>query len=106
MADSAALTEVLNESALKHLLRVDHQEDLCFALWTLSQGTTRLYSHAVSRLPRTLLPTPVRQSLTDLSRLTCIVPRDSSRIHTGAIISVRRNAHVSSISKSPICFSD
>ena len=41
MADSAALTEVLNESALKHLLRVDHQEDLCFALWTLSQGTTR-----------------------------------------------------------------
>ncbi|PYS43826.1 MAG: hypothetical protein DMG13_34850 [Acidobacteria bacterium] len=41
MADSAALTEVLNESALKHLLRVDHQEDLCFALWTLSQGITR-----------------------------------------------------------------
>jgi hypothetical protein len=41
MADSAALTEVLNESALKHLIRADHQEDLCFALWTLSQGTTR-----------------------------------------------------------------
>src|SRR2546425_4013421 len=41
MADSAALTEVLNESALKHLLRADHQEDLCFALWTLSQGTIR-----------------------------------------------------------------
>lgn len=42
MIYSAALSTELNKQALSHLLRVDGQEDLCFALWRPSQGRDRL----------------------------------------------------------------
>lgn len=38
---SVALTEDIHEMASKHLIRSDGQEDLCFALWLPSQGSTR-----------------------------------------------------------------
>lgn len=38
---SAALTADFHNKACKHLLRPDGQEDLCFALWSLSQGCSR-----------------------------------------------------------------
>jgi len=41
MTFSAALTSALNSEATHHLIRKDGQEDLCFALWSPSQGTSR-----------------------------------------------------------------
>lgn len=38
---SAAMTEMLHASAMRHLIRTDGQEDLCFALWSPSRGKTR-----------------------------------------------------------------
>src|SRR5208337_1102949 len=38
---SVALTKDIHEAAFGHLIRSDLQEDLCFALWFLSQGRTR-----------------------------------------------------------------
>ncbi len=40
-AYSAALPESVDETARRHLLRTDRQEDLCFALWRPSNGLTR-----------------------------------------------------------------
>jgi molybdopterin-synthase adenylyltransferase len=40
-AYSVAMPEDLSASARQHLLRVDRQEDLCFALWHPSNGLTR-----------------------------------------------------------------
>jgi hypothetical protein len=40
-AYSVALAGQLDESARKHLLRADHQEDLTFAIWRPSTGQTR-----------------------------------------------------------------
>ncbi len=41
MKYSVALTEDIHKTALRHLIRSDRQEDLCFALWFPSQGHTR-----------------------------------------------------------------
>jgi hypothetical protein len=41
MRYGAALTADLNSKAVKHLIRFDGQEDLCFALWSPSWGKTR-----------------------------------------------------------------
>lgn len=38
---SAAMSEVLHLQAIEHLVRTDRQEDLCFALWYPSEGSTR-----------------------------------------------------------------
>jgi hypothetical protein len=39
---AAAFPEQIHEAALKHLLRDDGQEDVCFALWNPSEGRGRL----------------------------------------------------------------
>lgn len=49
MQYSVALTRSLHEEAKKHLLRLDGQEDLCFALWYPSQGKER-FTALVHRL--------------------------------------------------------
>lgn len=38
---SVALTSKLHDDAVRHLVRVDGQEDLCFAIWQPSRGQTR-----------------------------------------------------------------
>jgi molybdopterin-synthase adenylyltransferase len=40
-ARSVAIPEAIERTARDHLLRADRQEDLCFALWHPSAGTTR-----------------------------------------------------------------
>ena len=40
-ARSVAIPDAIELSARSHLLRADRQEDLCFALWHPSTGTTR-----------------------------------------------------------------
>ncbi len=49
MTFSAALSSSLNSEAIRHLIRDDSQEDLCFALWHPSQGASR-YSGIVHSL--------------------------------------------------------
>lgn len=39
---SVTLTKEINKELMDHLVRVDHQEDLCFALYLPSKGNTRL----------------------------------------------------------------
>lgn len=39
---SIAIPEKVNNDLLNHLIRYDGDEDLCFALWTPSEGATRL----------------------------------------------------------------
>jgi hypothetical protein len=39
---SVAMTATVHESARRHLLRADGQEDLTFALWRPSRGRTRM----------------------------------------------------------------
>jgi molybdopterin-synthase adenylyltransferase len=39
---SIALTSATNDILKQHLLRKDHQEDLCYALWSPGQGANRL----------------------------------------------------------------
>lgn len=41
MKYSVAFTEDIHKAAYKHLIRIDRQEDLCFALWFPSRGHTR-----------------------------------------------------------------
>jgi hypothetical protein len=48
-ARSAAMPEMVDALARRHLLRADRQEDLCFALWHPSTGQTRITA-AVERL--------------------------------------------------------
>lgn len=38
---STALTEATHDALMAHLIRVDGQEDLCFAIWYPSEGATR-----------------------------------------------------------------
>jgi hypothetical protein len=49
---STALTEQVHAEALRHLLRSDRQEDLCFGVWHPSTGRTR----TTSILHRLILP--------------------------------------------------
>ena len=42
MKYSAAFPTPIHRQAVQHLLRADHQEDLCFGLWNPSQGAGRL----------------------------------------------------------------
>ena len=49
---SAAMTEEVAREARSHLLRADHQEDLCFALWYPSRGRNRL----TALIQRLILP--------------------------------------------------
>jgi molybdopterin/thiamine biosynthesis adenylyltransferase len=52
MQYSVALTHSLHKKARQHLLRLDRQEDLCFALWYPSQGKERF----TALLYRLILP--------------------------------------------------
>lgn len=54
MRYSAAFPTSVHRQATQHLLRADHQEDLCFCLWNPSQGANRL-SACIREL---LLPNP------------------------------------------------
>lgn len=56
---SVALPEDVGESARKHLLRADRQEDLCFALWHPSSGATR----KTALVQQLLLPLPGERSV-------------------------------------------
>jgi molybdopterin-synthase adenylyltransferase len=49
MTYSVAIPTPLHEAALRHLLRPDQQEDLCFALWNPSQGRGR-YTACVEQI--------------------------------------------------------
>lgn len=51
---SVAMTEKLHDELCNHLIRADGQEDLCFALWRPSRGSTRLSA----LLYRIILPGP------------------------------------------------
>ena len=54
MRYSAAITTNVDTAAGQHLIRSDHQEDLCFALWYPTQGERR-FTALVEEL---ILPTP------------------------------------------------
>ena len=41
MSESVAFTAAVDERARAHLVRTDHQEDICFALWYPSRGSSR-----------------------------------------------------------------
>lgn len=49
---STAMTEALHQQAKDHLLRRDRQEDICFAIWYPSEGTSR----TTALLHRLILP--------------------------------------------------
>lgn len=51
---SVAMTAGVDEFAQEHLLRSDHQEDICFGLWRGSKGKTR----TSALLERLILPKP------------------------------------------------
>lgn len=51
---SAALTDRCHDELRRHLLRRDHQEDLCFAIWRPSRGTRR----TTALLGELVLPRP------------------------------------------------
>src|SRR5437762_966929 len=53
MTYSVAMTGEVEKQLLSHLIRLDGQEDLCFALWRPSRGATRLSGLVVEPiLPR------------------------------------------------------
>lgn len=54
MMRSTALPTEIHRTACAHLLRADHQEDLCFALWSPSQGKER----SSALIHRLVLPNP------------------------------------------------
>ncbi|MGH8493098.1 MAG: HesA/MoeB/ThiF family protein [Moraxellaceae bacterium] len=49
---SVAMTEALHRQAKEHLLRSDHQEDVCFAIWYPGEGSKR----TTSLIHRLILP--------------------------------------------------